>query len=161
MGVLLEKAGASFLRAFLGSLIVLAPGILAAPNLNRGVAIGMAGVMAAIAAGLKAIQVYVPTISVVGYIHNDAAKPAGAIADSFLRAAIAAFLTGIIGILNMPDLHAWRSIGLGLIVGAVTAGVKAAEGAMTKGEWPLRSQGLPAAGTATPKVETGAVTSPV
>jgi hypothetical protein len=152
MGGLLEKAGASFLRAFLGSLVVLAPGILAAPNLNRGVALGIAALIASIAAGLKSVQAYVPRLSVVGYIHDEKWKPAGAIADSFLRAFIATFLTSVIGILNMPSLSGWKSLVVAALVGAFTAGVKTVEGGLTKGEWPLRDQGF-AAPKAAPAVE--------
>jgi hypothetical protein len=135
---LLSEAGRSFLRAFAASIIVLAPGILAAPNLNRGLALGIAAVMASIAAGLKAIQVFVPRLSLVGYLP----APFGAWADSFLRAFLAAFITSIIGILNMPDLSTAKSLVVGALVGAFAAGLRALQGVLTSGEEPLPKAGF-------------------
>ena len=119
-------------------MVVVAPGILAAPNLNRAVALGVAAVMGAIAAGLKAVQIFVPQLSVTAYVRG----PAGSLIDSFLRAFLGAFLTSIIGILNMPDLSGAKSLVVGAIVGAFTAGLRALQGALTKGEWPGTKSGI-------------------
>jgi hypothetical protein len=139
MRALLSNAGRSFLRAFLGSFVVLAPGILAAPNLNRAVALGIAAVMASIAAGLRTLQHLVPQLSVGRYILS---PPFDAWIDSFVRAFLAAFITSIIGILNMPDLSGAKSLVVGAVIGAITAGLRALEGILTRGEDPLPSTGF-------------------
>ena len=146
MQKLLSDAGRSFLRAFAGSLIVLAPGILAAPNLNRAVAIGIAAVIASIAAGLKTLQAYVPRLSFVPYLP----APAGALADSFSRAFIAAFLTSVIGIFEMPNLSTAKSLVVAALVGAITAGIRGLQGALTTGEAPFGNVGIQPAPAATP-----------
>ena len=51
---LLSEAGRSFARAFGGALIVLLPGILAAPNLDGAIGLGIAALIAALTMGLKA-----------------------------------------------------------------------------------------------------------
>jgi hypothetical protein len=141
MQSLLSEAGRSFLRAFAASIIVLAPGILAAPNLNRAVAIGIAAVMASIAAGLKAIQVFIPRLSLVAYLPARP-LPLGAWADSFLRAFLAAFVTSLIGILNMPDLSGGKAAVVGALVGAFAAGFRGIQSALTRGELPFAAAGF-------------------
>lgn len=138
MHTLLSNAARSFGRAWVSALIVLAPGVLAAPNLNRGVALGIAAVAASIAAGVKALQVFVPQLTFASLI----AQPYAAWLDSFTRAFIGAFLTSLIGILNMPDLSTWHSLVVGAVVGAVAAGLRALEGLLTPGESPRPQTGL-------------------
>jgi hypothetical protein len=46
----------SFVRAFVGALIVLVPGILAAPDFSTEKALAIAALVAAFAAGLRALQ---------------------------------------------------------------------------------------------------------
>lgn len=139
MLTLLSEAGRSFLRAFVGSVIILAPGVLAAPNFNGAMALGLAALMAAVVAGLKAIQVFVPQLSFKSipqlglyYVY----------VDSFVRAFLGAFITAWIGILQMPDLSFTHSLIVGAIVAAVTAGVRALQGILTVGDAPLPSKGL-------------------
>jgi hypothetical protein len=54
MKQLLGDAGRAFLRAFIGALIILLPGILAAPNLDQTYALGVAAFISSVVAGLKA-----------------------------------------------------------------------------------------------------------
>ena len=138
MTKLLETAGRSFLRAFAASLIVLGPGILAAPDLHKGLALGIAALVASLAAGLKVIQVYVPSLTFAGLVP----APYGEWVDSFARAFLAAFVTAIIGILSMPTLSGWRSLVLAAVIGAITAGIRALEGLLTKGDAPNPAVGL-------------------
>lgn len=138
MRTLLQEAGREFLKAFLASLIVLLPGVLAATNLNNAFALGVAALFAAFAAGLKAVQVLVPKLSFASLISN---KVTAAWLDAFSRAAIGAFLVSIISFLNTPDYTNVKALAVAAIVGAVSAGVRALEGLVTKGEFPFSEFG--------------------
>lgn len=139
MSTLLSEAGRSFLRAFGGSLVVLLPGILSAPTLHGVAALGIAAIIASLAAGLKAIQVFVPQLSFKSI------KQLGAYyvyADSFARAFIAAFITAVVGILVMPTFSVSTSLIIAVVVGAVTAGIRAVQGLLTPGEVPSPQSGI-------------------
>ena len=137
MKKLLEKAGVSFLRAFVGSIIILVPGVLSAPDLNQAYALGVASLIASFTAGVKVLQVFAPQIT----FRNLFGKVAGAYADSFIRSFVGTFLVLMIGVLNSPDLGTARSLGVAALVGAVTAGVRAVQGLLTKGEFPVPTMG--------------------
>jgi hypothetical protein len=134
----MSAAGRAFLRNFVASIIILAPGILAAPDLNQGVALGIAALVASIAAGLGALKVFVPQLS----FHSVLAAPYADWADAFSHGFLAAFIVGIIGLLNMPDLSTWRSVGYGVLTGAFTAGIRAIQGFFTPSEAPVKSLGI-------------------
>lgn len=55
---LVERAAWTFAQAFLAAFIVLAPGILAAPNLANAKALGVSALTAALAAGISAVKTY-------------------------------------------------------------------------------------------------------
>lgn len=57
-----KKVAFSFGRAFVGSFVVLVPGILAAPNFTAGKAAAVAAVIAALTAGVRAVQVFFPGV---------------------------------------------------------------------------------------------------
>lgn len=138
MKILLEKAALSFVRAFGASALVLSLGVLSAPNLNQAYGLGVAALIASIAAGVKAIQVLVPGISFASFI----SQPLAAWVDSFSRAFIGTFLVAMIGILNAPDLSTSRSLLTAAIVGAVAAGLRAIQGLATTGEEPAKEVGV-------------------
>jgi hypothetical protein len=138
----LSAAGRSFLRAFVGSMLVLTIGILAAPNLNSAYALGIAAAFASVAAGIRAVQAFVPVLSVAHYLPASA-KAFGAYIDSFLRAFIGALVITVPGWLDAPDLSNWRTLWTAIIVGAVTAGVKAVQDLFTTGRGPVPGLGLP------------------
>jgi hypothetical protein len=135
---LLEKAGASFLRAFVASLVVLAPGLWLAPNLNGALLLATAGLFSAIAAGLKAVQVFVPQLSLSSYVK----VPFGAYLDSFLRGFLGALITSLIGIFVAPELATLKAAVTAALVGALAAGIRAIQGATTQGEVPKPESGL-------------------
>lgn len=56
---LVERAGWTFVQAFLGAFVVLAPGIWSAPNLANAKAAGIAAAAAGLAAGISALKNYV------------------------------------------------------------------------------------------------------
>jgi hypothetical protein len=135
---LLEKAGASFVRAFVAALIILAPGVLSAPNLNQAKLLGVAALIASLTAGLKALQVFAPRITFGGIL----GQPAGAWADSFVRAFVGSLLVLLIGVAHAPDLHTARALGVAALVAALAAGLRALQGLTTKGEDPAPASGL-------------------
>lgn len=144
MLVLLSEAGRSFLRAFGASLLILLPGVLSAPNLSSTTGLGIAALIASVAAGLKSVQVFVPQLSFKSVLPAKV-KIWGNYVDSFARAFFAALLVSVLGWLAMPSLSFERSVLVGLLVGAVTAGFRAVQGSLTPGDVPA-----PQAGLATP-----------
>lgn len=125
---LFKRAALSFVRAFAASILVLAPGILAAPNLDAAYGLGVAGLIASFTAAIAAIQVFVPQIT-WGHI----AGVYGRYLDSFTRAFLGSLLVLGIGVLNSPNLHAARAAGVAALVGAFAAGLKALQELATKG----------------------------
>lgn len=138
MEKLLFAVGTSFLRAFGAALLTYALGILAAPNLHVGVALSVAALLASIAAGLRAIQVFVPAISFGRFVP----QPFGGWLDSFTRAGVSAFIVSATGWLLAPDLANWRSVGVAAVVGALAAGFRAVQGTVTPGESPRPATGI-------------------
>lgn len=138
MKELLGAAGRAFLRTFAAALIVYAAGISQAKNLNELLALGAAALLGALAAGLRALQAYVPKLTFAHWIGG----PAGPIVDSFAHGFLAAFIAAWIGILGLPSLSSWHAAILAAIVGAFNAGIRAAQGALTHGEAPAPSSGV-------------------
>lgn len=135
---LLEKAGLSFLRAFGASVLVLATGVLSAPNLNESYALGVAALIASVAAGIKAVQVLVPSFTFGSLI----SQPYGAWAHSFARAFLGALAVGVLAVLDAPDLDTAKALATAAIIGAVTAGLRALQGFVSAGESPAPNKGL-------------------
>ena len=134
----LSAAGRAFLIAFGASTLALMSGVSEAPNLDAAFALGVAALFASIAAGIKAVQVYVPQISFGAYIK----QPFGAWLDAFAQGGIGAFAVSAIGILNAPDLGVtWKTAVVAAVVGALQAGIRALQGAVTKGEAPFVGAG--------------------
>lgn len=127
---LLSNAGRSFLRAFIGSLLVLLPGVLAAPNFDGMQGLGLAALISSVAAGLKAIQVFVPQLSFQSLVDGFA----GALLDSFARAFLGAFFVLAPGVLEAPNFAEGKALFVAAIIAAVTAGVRALQGFFTAGE---------------------------
>lgn len=133
MKTLIEKAGASFLRAVVGSALVLIPGILNAPDKTTAIALAIAASYATLAAGLRAIQVFIPGITT-----------GNAIVDSFLRASIAVLVASLTSALAAPGFGFTKALLLSLLIGAVTAGLRAVQAVFTKEESPFPGQGVSA-----------------
>jgi hypothetical protein len=138
MTSLLSAAGRAFLRAFAGALIILLPGVLAAPDLNAARALGVAAFLASLVAGIRAIQAYAPQFTIAQYI----GAQVGAYVDSFLRAFLATFLTMITGALQAPNLSTGKSLAVAALIGAVTAGVRALQAFFTTGQSPSAGIGI-------------------
>lgn len=140
MEKVLTDAALAFLKVTGAALIVVAVGVTQQSNLDGAIALGIAGLMAAIGSGIAAVQAYVPQLSLRAYLPD----PAGAIADSFLHAFLGAFLTAIAGWLAEPNYAAWKAFLIGAVVGALSAGFRAVQGALTPSQAPFRGVGLTA-----------------
>jgi len=127
---LLSNAGRAALTAFLAAVLVLAPGILNAPNENSAFLLALAALIAGIDAAFKVLQTFVPAL-----------KTPWPVLDSFIRAGLAAFFAFAPGIYFAPDLATARSAGIALMIGVANALVRAAQGLLTKSE---TISGLPA-----------------
>jgi hypothetical protein len=132
MTVVLERAGAAFLRAFGAGIVTYGIGVWAAPNLNAGIALGAAAVASALAAGIRAVQVFVPQLSFKSLVGT----VPGAYVDSFARSFIGYGLTAATGWLLAPDLANWKAVAVGAVTGAFAAGFRALQGLLTSGESP-------------------------
>jgi hypothetical protein len=145
MEVVLKEAGVSFLRAFAGALLVLIPGILAAPDLREATAMAWAASAASVIAGIKALQVFAPELQ-VGYLLTKLLglknAPLEVIEDSFARAFVGTFLTLIIGVFAAPDLGLAKTAAIAALVGAFTAAIRTVQGAFTPGEAPVPEKGV-------------------
>lgn len=131
---LLSAAGRSFLRAFVASAVLLFPGVLAAPDLNQSKALGVAAIIASIAAGIKALQTFVPQLQFPGTY--------GEVLSSFVRGFLGAFLTSVLGILDAPDLSTLKSAAFAALTGALAAGITAMQGYFTVGDSPAPNKGF-------------------
>lgn len=143
MKKLLQEAGREFLKAFGASLVILLPGVLAATNLDQAYALGVSALIASVAAGVKAVQVFVPSLTFVSLFPASLVVVAAWV-DAFVRAFVGTFLVTVLSFLNAPDYSAWKAVLVGAVVGAAAAGFRALEGLLTKGEFPARSEGLEA-----------------
>lgn len=138
MTKVLERAGASFLRVFGTSVLFFAPGILNAPDKGTAISLGVAAFAGSVAAGLRAVQEFVPQISWKSLV----AGTPGALLDSFTRAFVGVFIAAETAWLTGLDLSGWKSAGIAAVVAAATAGVRAIQGLLTGGESPAPGAGL-------------------
>lgn len=139
MEKLLFAAGTSFLRAFGVAFLMFATGILGATDVHSAVALSIAALLASLAAGLRAVQVFVPLLSWKSLLKNESVS---AWADAFTRATLASFLVFVTGWLAAPDYSTWKSVWLAAIVGAAAAGVRALQGLLTTGHDPAPNTGF-------------------
>lgn len=137
----LEKAGTAFLRAFGVTFFFFLTGIINAPNREAAVSLSIAALVGSIVMGLRALQNLIPSLSWAGLIR----QPWAAWADSFSRAFLGVFVTLLTGWLAAPNWELWKSALLGVVIGAATAGLRALQGFLTKGESPAPE--FPAPGT--------------
>jgi hypothetical protein len=135
---LLSAAGRAFLRAFVASLLVLGFGILAAPDLSHMYLVGVAALVGAFAAGLRAIQAYVKALALSTYLGH----PFGDWAESFLQGFVGSLIVTLPGIAGAPDFHTEKAFIVAAIIGAFNAAVRAIQGFATTGEHPTPGAGV-------------------
>lgn len=138
METLLANAGKAFLKVFGAALLVVLIGITKQPTLTAALGVGVAGIMASIAAGLAALQTYIPQLTFAPYVP----APYGSILDSFTRAFLGALVTALVGLLAEPALDWTSSLVIAVVVGAINAGLQAVQGTLTVGQKPVPSMGL-------------------
>lgn len=117
-------AGTAFLKAFGVVALAAAIGLLSLPTYNDVGALALAGFCAALAAGLAALQTFVPALSLRRWL----VEPWGSAADAGLHAGLATFLTLAAGWLNAPDFSAWHAFVVGLVVAIANAVLRAVQG---------------------------------
>jgi len=120
------KAGRAFLRAFGVGVLTYSTGVLAAPNLDQAFALGVAALASSLAAGFAALQVFVPMLAFQGKYAE--------LANEFLRAGLGFFLVALVGMLNAPDQSFSKAAIVGLLTGALAAGLRAVQGVATPGD---------------------------
>lgn len=138
MNKLLFAAMTAFGRAFLITFLLAATGILNAPNQTTAVALSWAALVASIVAGLRAIQVFIPQISFKELLP----QPVAAWVDAFALAFLASLVTLLTGWLAAPDWSTWKSALMAVVVGALTAGVRALQGLATSEDKPAPAVGM-------------------
>lgn len=141
MRSLMSAVGRTFLKASIAVFIVYIYGVLDAPNLHEQGALAVAASVAAVIAGLRAIEAYAPQLTLSTLLHLTGVL--ASVVDAFARAFVGALIAALIGVLAAPDLHTARAVAVAGIVGAVTAGVQAIEALFTRGVTPLVQLGLP------------------
>lgn len=129
--------GTSFIRAFLGSLVVLTPGIYLAPDLNSAYLMAVSALYAAATAGYRAVQHFFPQLSFARWFD----QPWAAYADSFTRAFAGTLTISVPAIWYAPDFVTAKALAVAALVGAATAGWRAVQGAVSKGERPFVEKG--------------------
>lgn len=134
----LASAGRAFLAAFGVTIVVYAPGVLQAPDLNQMYLLGVAALGASVSAGLKAIKEFVPQLSFSAFLP----QPWAAWVDAFVIGGLGALVVGVTAWLDAPDLELTRAALVAILVGAGTAAFRALEGLLTKGEQPAQNKGL-------------------
>ena len=137
MKEILAGAGRRFLHAVAAALIVFVLGLLAAPDLiaDNVRLYGVAFLVAIGAAFLKFVTEILPFLSVAKYV-PDKYRVYAAWLDAFLQAGISAFVVAAPGVFDAPDLKTAGAIAVAALIGALTAGVRAIEGLLTKAERP-------------------------
>lgn len=138
MKELLKQAGREFLKAFGASVVVLAPGVLSAPNLDEALTLGVAALFASVAAAVKAVQVFVPRLSFAEFLP----QPVAAWVDAAARGFLGAFLVSLVGVLFAPDYATAKAALVAAVVAAAAAAFRALEGLLTKEEQPVPGVGL-------------------
>lgn len=127
---LLSNAGRAAFTAFFAAFIVLAPGILNAPNYDSAILLGIAALIAGLDAAVKVLTTLVPRL-----------KTPWPVLDSFIRAGVAALLAFLPGLYAAPNLGAARSAAIALMIAVANAVLRSAQGYFTKSE---TITGLPA-----------------
>lgn len=142
MRVLLSAAGRAFLREAIVAFVVFAAGIWAAPNVDAAAALAFAGSYAALAAGFRAVRVFLPGIStaVAGALHVPVAYAEVIITGT--TTVLSGLLVGAIGFFEAPDFETGKAAFIAAILGIGTALFRLIQAVLTPGETPTPSAGI-------------------
>lgn len=134
---LLRDAGRAALKAFVVTFLTFAGGLLAATNLKEFAALAVAGLVASGVAALKALQVFVPSLSFASVV----SQPFASWLDAFTIAFLSSFFVLVQGVSDAPDYEAMKAVVVGALIGALQAAFRALEGLFTQGETPAPNFG--------------------
>lgn len=110
------------------------------PDYAAFYAAAIAAFAASGAAALKALQEFIPWLSVGRWL--GLAQPWAAYVDAFVQGSVGSFIVLVSGWLEQADFSTWHSALIAALVGALTVGWRAAEGLLTKGEFPKPESGV-------------------
>jgi hypothetical protein len=142
MRAILEQAGRAALRVIAAGLLAIAIQVTGTHSLHDAAVLAIPALIALIASVLTVFGKYVPEITFDHYIP----KPFGAMLDAFFHAGVGTLIVGLSGWLQKGSLSGWHAILLAIIIGALNAGLRAVEGAFTKGQSPFAASGIPGPG---------------
>lgn len=134
MKALLSAMGRAFLRDFVAALIILVPGVLAAPDFNEAYALAVAAILASLSAGIRGIQAYAPQLYIGGKY--------GEIATAALRTFVSAFLVMALGVLSSPNFAEAKSAFTAGMIAAISLVFVALQKFLTPSEPPAPTVGL-------------------
>lgn len=149
MTALLGAAGRAFVKDFMAALLVLGAGIWLAPNLGSALLIALAAIVGSTRAGLKALVVFVPQLSLEHWASGKGgffAKYAY-VGDAAIQALIAGLLTLGVGLADLflagdPTLEGAKLFATAGLIALGSAVITAIQGALTRGTYPAPSAGI-------------------
>jgi hypothetical protein len=134
MRVILSAMGRAFLRDGLIALLIFGAGIWSAPNLNQRYAIAAAASYAALAAGFRAIRVFVPQLSVAIESKLHLPMAYAEVVLTGISSVISAFIVGSIGFFEAPNTSEGKAAFIAAMMGLGTALSRLIQAWLTPGE---------------------------
>lgn len=138
------EAGRAFLTSALAGATVFIPGLLAAPDLKAAGAVALAALIAGGDAGLKALQVFVPQLSVTRLLEKFA--PGLVRFSAPINGALRTFVSGLVvmavGLLYAQNFGEAKALAIAGVLAAANAAYQFVTSAASKGESPAPEKGL-------------------
>lgn len=143
MRVILSAMGRAFLRDGIVALLIFGAGIWTAPNLDQRYAIAAAASYAALAAGFRALRVFVPQLSaaLASALHVPLAY--SEVVLTGLTSVISGFIVGSIGFFEAPDFAEGKAAFIAALIGIGTALSRLIQAFLTPGEPSPTASGIP------------------
>lgn len=110
------------------------------PDYAAFYAAALAAGFASLAAGLKALQEFVPLFNIGALLGLGVV--AAAYVNAFAQGFLSALIIGLSGWFERADFSTWHAALIGIVVGALTVGWRAVEGLLTKGQKPRPDVGV-------------------
>jgi len=131
-------------RVEFATFLIYVGGVSQAHDRTALVAAGMALLIGLLSSAGRVVQVFVPYLTwkpVVAAVFGRSltahwVETIAAWMDAFTRAALASFVATMLAWSAAPDLSTWHSVILGAVTGAISAGIRAAQGLLTQSELP-------------------------
>lgn len=134
MRVILSAMGRAFLRDGLVALLIFGAGIWAAPNLDQRYAIAVAASYAALAAGFRAVRVFVPQLSeaVARALHVPVAYAEVVITG--ISTFLSGLIVGLTGFFEAPDFATGKAAFIAAMIGVGAGLSRLIQAWLTPGE---------------------------